>query len=119
MMFDPRQGRILDNIETLGAVATKVWTVPANKRWLLINCYAERDANATLILSVTSSGDKNLGFLSTVAAGVSNITFGSIANATAHRFDPILLKAGDKVVLTWGVAQVTPEVSLSVIEYDI
>ena len=112
------EGRLVPNVETLGAVATKTWTVTAGKRWLVIGGYAERDANGTLDLKVTDSADKTMMIFDQIAAGVTNIGFGNF-DTDGWSFEPFVLDAGMKVVLTWGVAQTTPEVALLVLETDL
>jgi len=108
---------IVTNVETLGAVATKTWTVTANKRWLIVGGYAERDANGTLDLKVTDAADKTVMIFDQIAAGVTNIGFGNF-DTDGWSFKPFWLDAGMKVVLTWGVAQTTPEVALLVLQIE-
>jgi len=91
---------IVTNVETLGAVATKTWTVTANKRWLVYGGYAERDVNATLDLKVTDASDKTMDIMPQIAAGVTNIGFGNFASDATWHFEPFWLDAGMKVVLT-------------------
>lgn len=110
-------GKRVTNVETLGAVATKTWTVPTNKRWLIVGGYAERDANATLDLKITDSADKTIMIFDQIAAGVTNIGFGNF-DTDGWSFTPFVLTAGDKIVVTWGAAQTTPEVALLVMEID-
>ena len=112
-------GDLEDNVETLGAVATKTWTVPAGKRWLIIGGYAERDVNATLDLKVTDSADKTIMIMPQIAAGTTNIGFGNFATDATWAFNPFILDAGYKIVLTWGAGQTTPEIALLVLEIDI
>lgn len=108
-------GKRVTNVETLGAVATKTWTVPAGKRWLVVGGYAERDQAATLDLKVTDSADKTMMIFDQIAAGVTNIGFGNF-DTDGWSFEPFVLEAGDKVVLDWGAAQTTPEIALLVLE---
>ena len=109
---------IVTNVETLGAVATKTWTVTANKRWIIYGGYAERDVAATLDLKVTDSADVTIHLMPQIAAGVTNIGFGNFASDSTWHFEPFPLDAGMKVVLTWGVAQTTPEVALLVVQIE-
>ena len=112
-------GKRVTNVETLGAVDTKTWAVPAGKRWLLIGGYAERDAAATLDLKVTDSADVTIMIMPQIAAGTTNIGFGNFATDTTWHFEPFVLDGGDKIVLDWGVAQTSPEIALLVLEVDI
>ena len=112
-------GKRITNVETLGAVTSKTWTVPIEKRWLVIGGYAERDTSATLDLKVTDSAGKTIMIASQIAAGATNIGFGSLASDTNWAFNPFVLDTDDKVVLTWGAEQTTPEVALLVLEIDI
>jgi len=104
-------GKRITNVETLGAVAIKTWTVPTGKRWLVLGGYAERDQNATLDMWATDSGDKIIWSKDQVAAGVTNI--GWLVDGI------LIIDAGDKFVYTWGAAQTTPEISLLVLEVGI
>ena len=112
-------GKRVTNVETLGAVSTKTWTVPASKRWLVIGGYAERDQNATLDFKVTDSADKTIMIAAQIAAGTTNIGFGNFATDTEFAFNPFILDAGDKIVLDWGAAQTTPEIACLVLEVDV
>lgn len=112
-------GRRVTNVETLGAVDTKTWSVPAGKRWLVIGGYAERDQNATLDLKVTDSSDKTIMIHAQIAAGTTNVGFGNFATDSEFAFNPFILDAGDKIVLDWGAAQTTPEIALLVLEIDV
>ena len=109
---------IVTNVETLGAVATKTWTVPANKRWIVFGGYAERDVAATLDLKVTDSADKTIKIMPQIAAGVTNIGFGNFATDTTWHFEPFPLDEGMKIVLTWGAGQTTPEIALLVLQIE-
>ena len=111
-------GKRITNVETLGAVATKTWEVPANKRWLIIGGYAERDQSATLDLKVTDSADKTMMIWAQIAAGTTNIGFGAF-DTGQWPFNPFPLDGGDKIVLTWGASQTTPEIALLVMGIDI
>jgi len=108
---------IVTNVETLGAVATKTWTVTTLKRWLIIGGYAERDANATLDLKITDASDKTIMIFDQIAAGVTNIGFGCF-DTDGWSFEPFPLDEGMKIVLTWGAAQTTPEVALLVLQIE-
>ena len=115
LVFTFLGGRRVTNVETLGAVSSKTWTVPTNMRWLVIGGYAERDANATLDLKVTDTADKTIMIFDQIAAGVTNIGFGAF-DTDGWAFEPFVLDETDKIVLTWGAAQTTPEVALLVLE---
>ena len=118
--MNPREGMIVTNFETLGAVATKTFVVPAGKRWLILSGYAERDANATFDVKITDADDKTLWQATQVAAGTSQVSMFGGASAASHRWGyPPLLAAGMKVKFDWGAAQTTPEVALLVVEYDL
>jgi len=109
-------GRRVTNVETLGAVSTKTWTVTSSMRWLIIGGYAERDQNATLDLKATDSSNKTIMICEQIAAGTTNIGFGNFATDSEFAFNPFILDSGDKIVLTWGAAQTTPEIALLVLE---
>ena len=111
-------GKMVDNVETLGAVATKTWTVPSNKRWLVIGGYLERDQNATLDLKITDNAGKTVLLCPQIAAGSSNVGFGVMNTDSEFEFSPIPLDAGMKIVVTWGAAQTTPEIACLVLEVD-
>jgi len=104
-------GKRVTNVETLGAVAIKTWTVPAGKRWFVLGGYAERDQNATLDIWATDTSDKIIWGRDQEAAGVTNIGW----NVPGL----LVLDATDKFVYTWGAAQTTPEISLLVLEIDL
>ena len=104
-------GRRVTNVATLGAVATHAFVVPAGKRWVVLGGYAERDQNATLDIAAQDTGGNIIWFRDQVAAGVTNI--GWLVQGI------LVLDATDQVVYEWGAAQVTPEVSLLVLEIDI
>ena len=112
-------GKVVPNAETLGAVTTKIWTVPAGKRWLVIGGYAERDASAALDLKVTDSADKTIMIMPRIAAGTTNIGFGNFATDATWAFNPFVIDGGMKVVLYWTNPQVTPEVALLALEIDL
>ena len=101
-----------DNQSTLGAVATKTFTVPAGKRWLVYGGYAERDVGSTLDIAFYTSGDKLIFAFPQVTSGSTNISWGIVATASAQQTTiPIPLKAGQYVKYTWSMAQTTPEVA--------
>jgi len=121
-------GKLVTNVGTLGAVSSKTWTVPANKRWIILIGYAERDQAATLYAKFTDSADKALGYTPSLAAATANVTWGLAGSEAGNApsasrdmrlFGFMVLDAGMKVVITWGAAQTTPEVSLTVLEYEI
>lgn len=108
-------GKISDNFETLGAVSSKTWTVPAGKRWVIYGGSAERDQNATLSIVHNTSADKKIMDFHYAVAGTSTICWPC---GTSYPMGPFIAKAGDKIVYTWGAAQTTPEVSLQILEVD-
>lgn len=121
-------GKLVTNFETLGAVATKTFEVPSNKRWIVFGGYAERDQAATFDVLVTDASDKIIMGSGLASSGTGNISWGampafldtgqSLGNMIPLNF-PIPLDAGMKVVYTWSAGQTTPEVALLVLEYDI
>jgi len=124
MMFDPRQGRVVSNWETLGAVATKAFTVPAGKIWEFMGFgYVERDVNATLNIKITDGTNDICFIIAQIAAGVTNISLPEdLATGDKQAWmilKSILLPAGWTITVMWGVAQTTPEVAMVVREYDI
>jgi len=109
---------IEDNAETLGAVATKSFTVPAGKRWLVFGGSAERDVGSTLDIALYTSGGKQIMAFAQVASGATTVSWGIMATATAQQMTvPIPLKAAQYVKLTWSMTQTTPEVTCQVSEH--
>lgn len=126
MNFTFEGGRLVSNFETLGAVATKSFTVPTGKRWKVLGfLYAERDANATLDLTLLHGATEIQILITQIAAGVTNINvpFSIAADGPSLETWKILkgmiLDATWAVKVDWGAAQVTPEVSFPVLEIDI
>lgn len=104
-----------DNCETLGAVTSKTFTVPAGKRWLVFGGSAERDVSATLDIAIYNASDKLVMANAQVSAGTTTISWGSLYTATANALmNAIPMSEGWYVKYTWGAEQVTPEVSLLV-----
>lgn len=120
-------GKHISNFETLGAVATKSFTVPADKRWVVQGfMYVERDANATLDIALHDKDDNKIADLITqVAAGTTNLFFPESIAGTAGDLETwkmlknLVLDEGWYVKVTWGAAQTTPEVSFPVLEVDV
>lgn len=111
-------GKSVTNYEVLGAVAAKVLTVPAGKRWYWFGLGSiERDASATLNITVRDENDKALGQLFTAAASASLINL-PLDLAAGVNF-PQIFEAGWDVVITWGATQTTPEISFTVLEVDV
>ena len=112
-------GKFIDNQEELGAVSTKTWTVPANKRWWIFMISLERDANATLQIELNDASDKWLGWImAAIGAGTSEITCG--VGATGYQMGaPLPVDAGYKIKATWGAAQTSPLVALVALEVDV
>jgi len=104
----------VDNFQTLGAVATHTQTVPAGKRWLFYDGSVERDVNATLQITITDAADHVLVESDTEAAGTTRVQVSGLFKVL-----PLILDAGEKIVLTWGAGQTTPEISLVVLEVDV
>jgi len=115
------KGRLEDNAETLGAVTTHTFTVPANTRWEVYGLYIERDANATLDIELYNAANVLLGEWLSQAAGTSNITVGLVTTGGVnfHMNAKIPLEAGWYIKVTWGAAQTTPEVACLVEEFDV
>jgi len=104
----------VNNFQTLGAVATHTQTVPAAKRWLFYGGSIERDNAATLQCTLTDASDQILVESDTEAAAATRVQLSGLFKVLPH-----ILDAGEKIVLTWGVAQTTPEISLLVLEIDV
>jgi len=103
---------VVDNFETLGAVTTKKFTVPAGKRWMVYGGRAERDVATTLDIEFYNSSDKLLFAFAQVASGGTTISWGLVFTASAQQLvEPIPLDPGDYVKYTWAAAQGTPEVT--------
>jgi len=117
-------GNILHNYETLGAVATKSFTVPSGKKWLFLGfMYVERDANATLDIALhNEDDDKICDLITQVAAGTTNLYFPEAIAASAgdlavwEMLKNMPMDAGWYIKVTWGAAQTTPEVCCPVLE---
>jgi hypothetical protein len=115
------------NYETLGAVATKSFTVPSGKRWIFQGLmYVERDANATLDIALYDADDKKIADMITqVAAGTTNLYFPEAIAASAgdlavwEMMKNMVLQTGWYIKVTWGAAQTTPEVACPVLEIEI
>jgi len=109
--------KLVDNFETLGAVALKKFTVPAGKRWLVYGGRAERDVGAELDIEFYNSNDKLIFAFPQVTSGATTISWGVVYTATTHKLSaPVPLDVGDYVKYTWGQAQTTPEVTCLVAE---
>jgi len=117
-------GTVKSNWETLGAVATKSFTVPAGKRWLILGLLSlEVDVDNTIDIGLYDSADKLLGGITQIAApGAGTYYFpGQISGTPASlefwkMLKGMLLPAGWYVKITWGAAQTTPEVSFPIVE---
>lgn len=107
-------GRRVTNFQTLGAVATHTQTVPAGKRWLLLGGSIERDVNATLQCTITDADDNILIESDTEAAGTTRVQLAGLFKVL-----PQVCEAGDKIILTWGAGQTTPEISIIILEVEI
>lgn len=114
----------MDNFATLGAVSSVTITVPAGKRWILYGGYIERDQNATLTYEIRNAADKNIFGGGTIAAGTSNVLWGLTAillGSTTfldyfHFPYPLIMEAGSDILISWGAAQTTPEITALVLE---
>jgi len=114
-------GKCVDNYEVLGAVATKSFVVPSGKKWLVLSGYVERDASGTLAIGSYTDADKLMLQLMVAGAGTSNVSWApSATGGNGSTVIPciVILKAGQYIKYTWGVAQTTPEVTLNVLEVD-
>jgi hypothetical protein len=101
-----------DKFATLGAVATKTFTVPAGHRWLVYGGRAERDVNCTLDIEFYNSDDKLIYAFAQITSGGTTISWGVVYTATTHKLsEPVPLDAADYVKYTWGETQATPEVT--------
>lgn len=118
-------GKIIDNFETLGAVTSKVFTVPSGRKWIVYGGFAERDTSATFTIGIYNDDDELVQSLiargNPIAAGTTDIDWGihcynSVANYLYPLQHPLLLDSGWYVKYTWGAAQSTPEVSCVVQE---
>lgn len=120
---DPTKGRILDNATTLGAVSSTTFLVPANKRWLVLGGYAERDSVVakTFQILVKNVDDKTIERTPSMTAAATDLSWGMLKKVFSTDIEgiPLLLKAGDYVQYSYGGTQTSPEVALIVIEYDI
>ena len=120
-------GKQLSNFETLGAVATKSFTVPSGKRWVVQGLMSiEVDQDQTIDIGLYDNNDKLLGEITQIAApGVGKYYFPHQITGTAASLEfwkmlkGMVLDAGWYVKITWGGAQTTPEVSFPVLELDL
>lgn len=113
-------GQWKDNQETLGAVSTHRFTVPAGKRWYVQSVYAEIDASASMLIDVHNAGNFMLWEMFFAAASTNDVSLGPgplIANKS-HPMRSFYLSAGDYILLTWGAQQTTPEVACTVFEVN-
>lgn len=112
-------------VPPLAAGTEARFTVPAAKKWICLGlCYIERDASATLDISLHDTDDNKVADLITqVAAGTTNLFFPESIAATAGDLETwkmlkgMLLTEGWYVKVVWGAAQTTPERSFPVIVY--
>ena len=118
MSFEHAKAKIVDNFETLGAVATKSFAVPTGKMWLVYGGRAERDVGSTLDIQFYNSDNKLIFAFAQVASGATTISWGLVFTASAQQMNlPVPLDAGDYVKYTWSMAQTTPEVTCHVREF--
>ncbi len=93
-------------------------TVPAGKRWRLLYGVIYRDQNADLTIALKDSGDKMLNILTYAAAGTGWLNIWQATNYRANA--PIILKAGDYVLVTFGAAQGAGGIiNMRFLEYDV
>lgn len=119
-------GTVKSNWETLGAGATKSFTVPAGKRWLVLGFMSiEVDVDHTIDIGLYDDADKLLGEITQIGApGAGTYYFPHQISGTAASLEfwkmlkGLVLPAGWYVKITWGAAQTTPEVSFPVVEID-
>jgi hypothetical protein len=120
-------GKFVSNFETLGAVATKTFTPPSGKRWVILGFMSiEVDVDHTIDIGLYDSADKLLGGITQIAApGAGKYYFPQQIVGTAESLEfwkmlkGMVLDQGAYVKITWGVAQTTPEVSFPVLEMSI
>lgn len=106
-------GEVVTNQADAGNVSTHRFTVPANKKWLLMYAYAERDTSATFDAEILDTADAHIGRLcDQVSAGTTNIDL----PRDALWPNIIVLDSGFDVLFTWGAAQTSPLVALVVLE---
>ena len=125
-VFTFQGGKLKSNFETLGAVATKSFTVPAGKRWIVLGLMSiEVDQDHTIDIGLYDSADTLLGNITQIAEpGVGTYYFPGQIAATAASLEfwkmlkGLVLEGGWYVKVTWGVAQTTPEVSFPVLELN-
>lgn len=112
-------GVVVTNREELGAVATKTWTVPEDKKWLLLGARFERDASATFNLEIKDEdGNALMNILTAVGAGTSLLQYpiDCVDPEEVAIWGHLWLSAGMLVVATWGATQTSPLVALIVLE---
>jgi len=119
-------GKHVSNYETLGAVATKSFTVPAGKRWIVQGFMViEVDVDHTIDIGLYDSDDKLMGGITQIAApGAGTYYFPQQIVGTAASLEfwkmlkNLVLGPGWYVKITWGAAQTTPIVAFPVLEVD-
>lgn len=99
------------------------YTVPAGKRWFFLGGHVNRDVSSTLSIYIKDSGDDNMYFLATFAAGTGFVAYPPTAQAsTVSQFPgmPIIMDEGEYVDIDFGTAQTGgATASCVVIEVDI
>lgn len=117
-------GEVKSNHETLGAVATKSFTVPTGKKWIPFGLLSlEVDVDHTIDIGLYDADDNLLGAITQIAApGAGFYYFPSQISGTAASLEfwkmlvHTVMAAGWYIKITWGAAQTTPEVSFPVLE---
>jgi hypothetical protein len=118
MSWEHAKAKIVDNFETLGAVALKKFTVPTGKKWLVYGGRAERDVGSTLDIGFYNSDDKLVFGFAQLASGATTLSWGIVYSASTHKLDhPVPLDAGDYVKYTWSMTQTTPEVTCHIRDF--
>jgi len=108
---------IVDNYKLAGNVSSTEITVPTGKKWMLYGGFIERDANASLKVTIKNSGGNTLFESDLLAADTTNITYGVFGDSSIPISHPIPMDAGSIIAISWGALQTNPRVCAVVKEF--
>lgn len=119
-MINPLKGRIVTNHAEKGAIDDCSFTVPANKRWVVLWGYSERDQNSTLDVDIYDISNNLIGKIKAVSAGTTSVTWVPKGKEDANiGMMFCLLEVGMYIKYTYGATQTSPKVTCVVLEYDL
>ena len=109
--------KIYEVDELVGAVATKSYTCPANRRWRLLSGVIDRDVSATLLVHLYNDADHPYHNVAGASAGTTSLDIPSASDQKMnYGGDGVLLGPGDYLKITWGATQTNPRVTLRFLE---